>query len=303
MIQQQQQKVVVEGQGKAVPAPFLMKSYELVEESKTDNIVSWGEDDTTFVVWRPSEFARDLLPNYFKHNNFSSFVRQLNTYGFRKIVPERWEFSNEFFKRGQKHLLCQIHRRKTSHFLPPPPPPPHLPISGGGGGGYFSTTVNTEDHYCFDSPPSSSRPRVIITTVEAQVTALTEENERLRRNNNVLMSELANMKKLYNDIIYFVQNHVKHVSPSPLVYNYNNAIGGNYTYSSSSSPPSSITTFIEDDDDVMMMRTKTKLFGVSLQSSLNKKKKKKRYGHFSDQSNNLDNKTDLGLNLMTASSR
>jgi hypothetical protein len=51
-----------------------------VDDPATDEIVSWGEDETTFVVWRPPEFARDLLPNYFKHNNFSSFVRQLNTY-------------------------------------------------------------------------------------------------------------------------------------------------------------------------------------------------------------------------------
>lgn len=63
-----------------MPAPFLTKTYQLVDDPTTDHIVSWGEDHTTFVVWRPPEFARDLLPNYFKHNNFSSFVRQLNTY-------------------------------------------------------------------------------------------------------------------------------------------------------------------------------------------------------------------------------
>lgn len=61
-------------------APFLTKTYQLVDDQSSNHIVSWGENDTTFVVWKPLEFAKDLLPNYFKHNNFSSFVRQLNTY-------------------------------------------------------------------------------------------------------------------------------------------------------------------------------------------------------------------------------
>lgn len=62
------------------PAPFLSKTYELVDEASSDSVVSWSQSGCSFVVWNPTEFAKDLLPMYFKHNNFSSFVRQLNTY-------------------------------------------------------------------------------------------------------------------------------------------------------------------------------------------------------------------------------
>jgi hypothetical protein len=65
---------------RTLPTPFLTKTYQLVGDPAVDDVISWNEDGSTFVVWRPAEFARDLLPKYFKHNNFSSFVRQLNTY-------------------------------------------------------------------------------------------------------------------------------------------------------------------------------------------------------------------------------
>jgi heat shock transcription factor len=65
---------------RSIPTPFLTKTYQLVDDPSVDDLISWNEDGTSFIVWKPAEFARDLLPKYFKHNNFSSFVRQLNTY-------------------------------------------------------------------------------------------------------------------------------------------------------------------------------------------------------------------------------
>ena len=96
------------------PPPFLMKTYEMVDDESTAGLVSWNADGKSFVVWTPPEFARDILPKYFKHSNFSSFVRQLNTYGFRKVDTDKWAFAHDNFRRGRQDMLKDIHRRRAA---------------------------------------------------------------------------------------------------------------------------------------------------------------------------------------------
>ncbi|KAL3625543.1 hypothetical protein CASFOL_030997 [Castilleja foliolosa] len=167
---------------KGSAAPFLVKTYMMVDDPATDDVVSWNADGTAFVVWQPAEFARDLLPTVFKHSNFSSFVRQLNT-GFHKVTTNRWEFSNNLFIRGKRDQLRDICRKKATSNKPQPKV--QLP------------NASPEDQ----SGDNEERPSPSASSSSSDYTNLVGENKRLRRENGALSSELAVMKKKFDELL------------------------------------------------------------------------------------------------------
>ncbi|KAB5586070.1 HSF-type DNA-binding-domain-containing protein [Coniochaeta sp. 2T2.1] len=114
-------------QPKIVQTAFIHKLYNMLEDKTISHLISWTPSSESFVMQPSHEFSK-VLAQYFKHTNISSFVRQLNMYGFHKVsdvfhhgTPETamWEFKhgNGNFKRGDLVGLREIKRRASRHAL------------------------------------------------------------------------------------------------------------------------------------------------------------------------------------------
>ena len=91
------------------------------------SIATWSSSGDSFVVKSVERFATAVLPMYFKHSNFSSFARQLNFYGFRKLKAEPIltadfdagtacyvRFYHDKFQKDRPELLAHIKRATKS---------------------------------------------------------------------------------------------------------------------------------------------------------------------------------------------
>ncbi|KAL6177214.1 hypothetical protein ACLB2K_048740 [Fragaria x ananassa] len=178
---------------RTIPTPFLTKTYEFVDDPEADELISWSEGGSTFVVWRPAEFARDILPK-----------------DSGSVVPDRWEFSNDCFKRGEKGLLREIQRRKIS---------PSVSASAATMAAAAAVTAAMLPVAAVSVSPANSGDEHVISSNSSPVTLLQrarscnstaeilEENERLRKENMQLSNELTQLRGLCNSIFAMMTNY------------------------------------------------------------------------------------------------
>lgn len=196
-----------------VPA-FLAKLWKMVDNPETDLLISWTNSGNSFIIKNQSEFSRDLLPYYYKHSNMASFIRQLNMYGFHKVVSvdsgglkgerDEIEFAHAYFLRGQEHLLPEIKRKVSSAVVG------KQVASGGLPHGSYLPNIKS------DKVALESSERV--TEVLTEVSMLKDRQEdtdnkldTMQKENEALWQEVLNLRqkhsqqqKIVNKLIHFL---------------------------------------------------------------------------------------------------
>lgn len=215
---------------KQIP-PFVQKLSSFLDESKNTELIRWSDDGNSFIVLDEDEFARTLIPELFKHNNYASFVRQLNMYGFHKKVglsdnsmraSERKnkspsEYANPYFKRGHPDLLWLISKPKNAAG--------HSSKTSKGG-----TRVKTEDADENDmddfaeeggsvSRDERGRPNQLSLRTDSsmpqdQLAGVYRELQAIRQQQSIISGTISRLRKeheqLYTQAANFQEQHTRH---------------------------------------------------------------------------------------------
>lgn len=93
---------------------FLSKLHDILSDTIYNEIIHWDADGKRIIIADVIELCNLILPKFYKHHNYSSFVRQLNMYGFHKskgIIKSGEGYEHESFcKDSTKDEINQMNR-------------------------------------------------------------------------------------------------------------------------------------------------------------------------------------------------
>lgn len=95
---------------------FPAKMHAILSREDLADVVTWMPHGRSWKVLKPREFEIRVIPAYFEHSKFSSFIRQANGWGFRRITrgKDRNSYYHELFLRGLPHLCKKMRRPGVS---------------------------------------------------------------------------------------------------------------------------------------------------------------------------------------------
>ncbi|CAB9505607.1 Heat stress transcription factor [Seminavis robusta] len=91
---------------------FPAKLHAILSQPDLADVIDWLPHGRSWRVLKPREFETKVIPRFFEHSKFSSFVRQANGWGFRRITqgPDRNSYYHVKFLRGLPHLCKSMKR-------------------------------------------------------------------------------------------------------------------------------------------------------------------------------------------------
>nr|AYJ00403.1 HSF1-V1 [Helicoverpa armigera armigera] len=195
--------------GASVPA-FLGKLWKLVNDTETNHLISWSPGGKTFVIKNQADFARELLPLYYKHNNMASFIRQLNMYGFHKITSvengglryekDEIEFSHPCFMKGHAYLLEHIKRKIAN---------PKSIVTSNESGEKVLLKPELMNKVLSDVKQMKGKQE----SLDAKFSAMKQENEALWREVAILRQKHIKQQQIVNNLIQFLMSLVQPTRP------------------------------------------------------------------------------------------
>lgn len=90
---------------------FPRKLYDLIN-NEPNHLIEWADHGESFFIRDQDEFSATVLAKYFRHTKLTSFQRQLNLYGFRRITkgPDSGAYMHPLFNRDDTMNLDIIKR-------------------------------------------------------------------------------------------------------------------------------------------------------------------------------------------------
>lgn len=173
---------------------FLSKLYDILNDEQCKDIIHWNNTGNAIFIVDISKLCEIVLPKYYKHTNYSSFVRQLNMYGFNKKKGELKEeliFEHDKFnKKCTKDQIKEIAQEKRKMKLAK---------------NYINYSQLSNDLNLSDSNDTNIF-KILLNKYEENkndINELKKEIENLRQINNNLITKIQFFKeKLYGHSIF-----------------------------------------------------------------------------------------------------